>query len=55
MLITKYDKVLIYLDNDPAGKKAALSLLNQFDNVTDCSHSYSEYVDLNEKLKEGKF
>ena len=51
MLIPKYEKVLIYLDNDPAGKKAASLLLDQFDNVTDCSASYSEYRDLNEKLK----
>jgi 5S rRNA maturation endonuclease (ribonuclease M5) len=52
--IPKYEKVLIYLDNDPAGKKAAGSLLNQFDNVANCSDSYSGYVDLNEKLiKEG--
>jgi 5S rRNA maturation endonuclease (ribonuclease M5) len=50
MLIPKYEKVLIYLDNDPAGKKATGSLLNQFDNITDCSDSYSGYVDLNEKL-----
>ncbi len=56
MLIPKYEKVLIYFDNDPAGKKAASSLLNQFDNVTDCSDSYSGYVDLNEKLiNEGSF
>ncbi|WP_282017016.1 toprim domain-containing protein [Salegentibacter mishustinae] len=51
MLIPKYEKVLIYLDNDPAGTKAASSLLKQFDNVTDCSISYSDYIDLNEKLK----
>ena len=56
MLIPKYEKVLIYLDNDPAGKKAASLLLNQFDNVTDCSNSYSDYIDLNEKLiNEGSF
>jgi DNA primase len=56
MLIPKYEKVLIYLDNDPAGKKAASSLLNQFDNVTDCGDSYSGYGDLNEKLiNEGCF
>ncbi|WP_081212301.1 toprim domain-containing protein [Salegentibacter sediminis] len=54
MLIPKYDKVLIYLDNDPAGKKAANSLLNLFDNVTDYSDSYRGYVDLNEKLKDEK-
>ncbi|SKB30552.1 Toprim-like [Salegentibacter holothuriorum] len=51
MLIPKYEKVLLYLDNDPAGKKAAGSLLNQFQNVTDCSNSYCDYIDLNEKLK----
>ena len=55
MLIPKYDRVLIYLDNDPAGKKAASLLLDQFDNVTDCSNSYSDYIDLNEKLKAEKF
>ncbi|MDT0685900.1 toprim domain-containing protein [Autumnicola psychrophila] len=51
MLIPKYDKVLIYLDNDSAGKKAATSLLNLFDNVTDCSDLYGAYKDLNEKLQ----
>jgi len=55
MLIPKYEKVLIYLDNDPAGKKAANSLLNQFENITDCSNSYSDYIDLNQKLKAEKF
>ena len=54
MLIPKYEKVLIYLDNDPAGNKAASSLLDQFENVTDCSNSYSDYIDLNEKLKAEK-
>ena len=54
MLIPKYDRVLIYLDNDPAGKKAASLLLDQFDNVTDCSNSYCDYIDLNEKLKAEK-
>jgi len=56
MLIPKYEKVLLFLDNDPAGKKAADSLLNQFDNVTNCSDFYSGYIDLNEKLiNEGSF
>ncbi|GGW86099.1 hypothetical protein GCM10008086_13010 [Salegentibacter mishustinae] len=54
MLIPKYEKALLYLDNDPAGKKAAGSLLNQFQNVTDCSNSYCDYIDLNEKLKAEK-
>ncbi|SHF68141.1 CHC2 zinc finger [Salegentibacter echinorum] len=51
VLIPEYDRVLLYLDNDEAGKKAAFSLLNQFDNVTDYSDAYSGYKDLNEKLK----
>lgn len=56
MLIPKYEKVLLFLDKDPAGKKAADSLLNQFDNVTNCSDFYSGYIDLNEKLiNEGSF
>ncbi|MGW1454511.1 toprim domain-containing protein [Salegentibacter agarivorans] len=54
-LIPKYEKVLLYLDNDSVGKKAASSLLNQFENITDCSDSYSGYGDLNEKLKAEKF
>ena len=49
-LIPKYERVLLYLDNDPAGKKVTASLLNQFDNVNDCSDFYSGYGDLNEKL-----
>ena len=54
-LIPKYEKVLLYLDNDSAGKKAAGSLLDQFENVTDCCNSYSDYIDLNEKLKAEEF
>ncbi|WP_289022033.1 toprim domain-containing protein [uncultured Salegentibacter sp.] len=50
ILIPKYKRVLLFLDNDPAGEKATASLLNQFDNVNDCSDFYSGYGDLNEKL-----
>ena len=50
ILIPQYEKVLIYLDNDPAGKKATTELLRLYYNVTDCSNSYKEYKDLNEKL-----
>jgi hypothetical protein len=50
ILIPKYKRVLLYLDNDPAGKNATASLLNQIDNVNDCSDFYSGYGDLNEKL-----
>ena len=50
-LIPKYERVFLYLDNDPAGKKATASLLNQYGHITDRSDSYKDYVDLNEKLK----
>ncbi|MBZ9630994.1 toprim domain-containing protein [Salegentibacter sp. LM13S] len=50
ILIPGYKRVLLYLDNDPAGKKAASSLLSLYDHITDCSDSYGAYVDLNEKL-----
>ncbi|MBZ9632580.1 toprim domain-containing protein [Salegentibacter sp. LM13S] len=49
-LIPKYKRILLFLDNDPTGKKATASLLNQFDNMTDCSDFYSGFIDLNEKL-----
>jgi len=51
ILVPVYDRVLLYLDNDPAGIKATASLLNQYDHTTDHSDSYKDYVDLNEKLK----
>jgi hypothetical protein len=54
ILIPEYDDIRLYLDNDLSGKKAANSLLSLCDNITDCSDSYSEYVDLNEKLKDEK-
>ena len=53
-LIPKYKRVLLFLDNDPAGEKATASLLNQYDHITDRSDSYKDYVDLNEKLKDEK-
>jgi len=53
-LIPKYELVFLYLDNDPAGKKATASLLNQYDHITDRSDCYNDYVDLNEKLNDEK-
>ena len=49
-IISKYSEVLLFLDNDPAGRKATTELLNLFPNVTDHSDSYKEYKDLNERL-----
>ena len=54
ILIPEYDRVLLFLDNDPAGKKATTSLLSLYNNITDCSDSYSAYIDLNDKLKDEK-
>ncbi len=54
ILIPEYDRVLLFLDNDPAGKKATTSLLSLYDNITDCSDSYSAYIDLNDKLVDEK-
>lgn len=51
-LIPGYERVSIYLDNDLSGKKAASSLLTLYDNITDCSDSYTGYTDLNAKLKD---
>ncbi len=49
-LFSKYSEVLLFLDNDPAGKKATSALLNFQNNVTDASDIYTGYIDLNEKL-----
>ncbi|PKD21770.1 hypothetical protein APR41_01965 [Salegentibacter salinarum] len=49
-LIPKYDSVLLYLDNDSAGKKAAAKFLSLYDHITDCSYTYKDHVDLNENL-----
>ena len=54
ILIPEYDRVLLFLDNDPAGKKATTSLFSLYNNITDCSDSYSAYIDLNDKLKDEK-
>lgn len=53
-LIPGYERVSIYLDNDRSGKKVASSLLNLYDNIKDCSDSYTGYTDLNAKLKDKK-
>ena len=53
-LLAKYKKVLLYLDNDSAGRKATRELLFQFNNVSDRSDSYSNFTDLNEWLQHEK-
>ncbi|MCM4156889.1 toprim domain-containing protein [Gramella sp. AN32] len=49
-LFVKYSEVVLFLDNDAAGKKATSALLDFHNNVTDASDIYTGYTDLNEKL-----
>lgn len=53
-LLPKYKEVLLYLDNDTAGRKATRELLSQSHNVSDRSASYSNFSDLNEWLQHEK-
>jgi DNA primase len=48
--ISNYEKIILMLDNDPSGKKAAQQLLKQFPQAIDQSFTYKNYKDLNEKL-----
>lgn len=50
-VISGYQEVELFLDNDPAGIKATHDLLGSFEHVTDRSESYSGYNDLNEMLQ----
>lgn len=49
-LLSNYDHVRLYLDNDNAGNSATRTLIQQFENVIDCRHEYKGFKDLNEKL-----
>lgn len=51
-LLSNYTEIQLYLDNDPAGKKATNKLLTGFSQAIDHSESYAQYKDLNEKLKD---
>ena len=48
--VSKYEKIVLMLDNDPPGKKATQQLLKQFPQAIDKSYTYKNYKDLNEKL-----
>ena len=47
-LLNRYEEIYLYLDNDPAGKKA-IHELKEF-STKDCSSTYKGFKDLNEKL-----
>lgn len=53
-ILPKYKNVLLYLDNDSAGRKATKELLSQFQNVSDRSASYLNFTDPNEWLQHEK-
>ncbi|WP_282118170.1 toprim domain-containing protein [Maribacter aquivivus] len=49
-LLSNYDKVRLYLDNDNAGNSTTEILKHQFNTTVDCRHGYKGYKDLNEKI-----
>ncbi|HOW40802.1 MAG TPA: toprim domain-containing protein [Bacteroidales bacterium] len=50
-LIKEYNEVLLFLDNDEAGKKATAELIgSSLSKCIDMSNGYSEFKDLNESL-----
>jgi len=50
-LIKEYNEVLLFLDNDEAGKKAAAELIgSSLSKCIDMSMGYSEFKDLNDSL-----
>ena len=46
--LKKYDKILVFLDNDDNGKFVKSKIQNQYKNVEDCSLIYRCFKDLNE-------
>jgi hypothetical protein len=50
-LIKEYNEVLLFLDNDEAGKKATAELIGAgHSKCIDMSKGYSEFKDLNDSL-----
>jgi 5S rRNA maturation endonuclease (ribonuclease M5) len=49
-LLSNYDHVRLYLDNDNAGISATGTLMQQFETAIDCRIEYEGFKDLNEKL-----
>ena len=52
--LQNYSEILLFLDNDPAGKKTKDELLSSFSNAVDCSFIYKDYKDFNEFLVANK-
>ncbi|WP_029034562.1 toprim domain-containing protein [Salinimicrobium terrae] len=53
-VLTSYAKVILLLDNDPAGRTTAGELLFRFPNTRDISDLYKDYKDLNNMLTHGR-
>ena len=49
-LLSRYKKVLLYLDNDPAGRNATSVIWSKFSTAQDRSGCYSSFLDPNECL-----
>ncbi|WP_437371121.1 toprim domain-containing protein [Maribacter litoralis] len=49
-LLSDYNDILLFLDNDEAGNAATETLLQQYNIAIDCRDEYKSYKDLNEKL-----
>ena len=47
-LLKDYDKIYLFLDNDSNGKYVTSIIINQYQNVEDCSLIYKDFKDLNE-------
>jgi len=52
--LSNYENIRLYLDNDSAGDKATVEILNLFRNATDERNSFKNYKDFNEKLMKCK-
>ena len=50
-LLNEYREICLYLDNDTAGRKAAKEIKKLPMTIEDCSWTYKDFKDLNEKLR----
>ena len=46
--LTQYNKIVLFLDNDLSGKNLTEEIINNYENVEDCSILYEDFKDLNE-------
>ncbi|BCY28973.1 toprim domain-containing protein [Flavobacterium okayamense] len=49
-ILSKYDEIELFLDNDAAGNEQTKLTLEKFNNATDCRAFYKDFKDLNEWL-----